>query len=130
VALGESDSTFGSVYPTYGFIYDRPDNGIMLANNDVTTAPVLDEAPEDLRSSSERIADPVAPTAPEEVAEAPDDPAPSASYHHSRVHRFHHLAHARLHVRRHSHETGRAGVYRVINRSTVVSHHHHRRSHF
>lgn len=23
---------FGSVYPTYGFIYDRPDNGIMVAN--------------------------------------------------------------------------------------------------
>jgi len=24
---------FGSVYPTYGFIYDRPDSGIMVANN-------------------------------------------------------------------------------------------------
>ncbi|MDE2333901.1 MAG: hypothetical protein KGK10_05130 [Rhodospirillales bacterium] len=23
---------FGSVYPTYGFIYDRPDNGVILAN--------------------------------------------------------------------------------------------------
>ncbi len=24
---------FGSVYPTYGFIYDRPDRGMMVANN-------------------------------------------------------------------------------------------------
>lgn len=31
VALGHGDS-FGSVYPTYGFIYDRPDRGIMVAN--------------------------------------------------------------------------------------------------
>jgi hypothetical protein len=26
VGLGQSGS-YGSVYPTYGFIYDRPDNG-------------------------------------------------------------------------------------------------------
>lgn len=32
VALGHSDE-FGSVYPTYGFIYDRPDSGRMVANN-------------------------------------------------------------------------------------------------
>ena len=31
VGLGRSGD-FGSVYPTYGFIYDRPDNGVMLAN--------------------------------------------------------------------------------------------------
>ena len=31
VALGHSGD-FGSVYPTYGFIYDRPDNGRMVAN--------------------------------------------------------------------------------------------------
>ncbi len=31
VGLGHSGE-FGSVYPTYGFIYDRPDNGVMLAN--------------------------------------------------------------------------------------------------
>ena len=30
VGLGQSGE-FGSVYPTYGFIYDRPDNGVMLA---------------------------------------------------------------------------------------------------
>jgi surface antigen len=31
VALGHSEE-FGSVYPTYGFIYDRPDSGRMVAN--------------------------------------------------------------------------------------------------
>lgn len=31
VALGHGDA-FGSVYPTYGFIYDRPDRGMMVAN--------------------------------------------------------------------------------------------------
>jgi surface antigen len=37
VALGHSDE-FGSVYPTYGFIYDRPDSGRMVAN---TTQPTI-----------------------------------------------------------------------------------------
>ncbi len=32
VALGHSGE-FGSVYPTYGFIYDRPDNGMMATNS-------------------------------------------------------------------------------------------------
>jgi surface antigen len=31
VALGDRDA-FGSVYPTYGFIYDRPDSGTLVAN--------------------------------------------------------------------------------------------------
>ena len=30
VGLGQSGE-FGSVYPTYGFIYDRPDSGVMVA---------------------------------------------------------------------------------------------------
>lgn len=32
VELGRSGE-YGSVYPTYGFIYDRPDRGVMVANN-------------------------------------------------------------------------------------------------
>ena len=32
VALGRTGE-FGSTYPTYGFIYDRPDNGMMTASN-------------------------------------------------------------------------------------------------
>ena len=31
VEVGQDDG-FGSVYPTYGFIYDRPDRGLMVAN--------------------------------------------------------------------------------------------------
>ena len=30
--VGLSGGGFGSVYPTYGFIYDRPDRGVMVAN--------------------------------------------------------------------------------------------------
>ncbi len=29
---------YGSVYPTYGFIYDRPDNGVILANTPASAA--------------------------------------------------------------------------------------------
>lgn len=39
---------YGSVYPTYGFIYDRPDNGVIIANDSgvVTRRPVeVAEAP-------------------------------------------------------------------------------------
>lgn len=32
VQVGLDGGGFGSVYPTYGFIYDRPDRGIMVAN--------------------------------------------------------------------------------------------------
>ena len=32
VSLGHNSSTFGSVYPTYGFIYNRADHGHMIAN--------------------------------------------------------------------------------------------------
>jgi surface antigen len=32
VELDHSDE-FGSIYPTYGFIYDRPDRGVMVAND-------------------------------------------------------------------------------------------------
>lgn len=38
VELGHSGQ-FGAVYPTYGFIYDRPDNGRMIANTLVTLHP-------------------------------------------------------------------------------------------
>jgi hypothetical protein len=34
VALGHSGE-YGSVYPTYGFIYDRPDNGMMARNTNI-----------------------------------------------------------------------------------------------
>jgi hypothetical protein len=45
VALGDRD-TFGSVYPTYGFIYDRPDRGTMVANSVGRTSPRYEEVAE------------------------------------------------------------------------------------
>ena len=35
VSLG-GEGKYGSVYPTYGFIYDRPDNGVFAMNNQAT----------------------------------------------------------------------------------------------
>jgi surface antigen len=43
VALGHSED-FGSVYSTYGFIYDRPDSGRMVANVRPGLSPVTDRA--------------------------------------------------------------------------------------
>lgn len=74
------DGQFGSVYPTNGFIYDRPDRGTMVANNQPNLArspvPILNPAPRDLRSPAERVLVSLGETAEEEVAEAPDDRAP------------------------------------------------------
>jgi surface antigen len=57
VELGHSQE-FGSAYPTYGFIYDRPDSGHMLANTQ--------DAPQDATSRAVLGFD--------EVAEAPPGP--------------------------------------------------------
>lgn len=66
VGLGQSGG-YGSVYPTYGFIYDRPDNGVMLATNRAPAPqPELNPAPSDLRPAGER-----GWQLYEEVAEAP-----------------------------------------------------------
>jgi len=81
VGLGGSGE-FGSVYPTNGFIYDRPDTGTMLAAaSDPAPRPVLNPAPNDLRSYAQRAAD---SEGFDEVAEAP---APRMSYSHSYRHR-------------------------------------------
>jgi surface antigen len=84
------DGDFGSVYPTYGFIYARPDagpnggpnggsTGGIVEANDVApqAAPALNPAPSDLRPAAERPW-----RVYEEVAEAPAPrtrPAPLAS---------------------------------------------------
>lgn len=82
VALGNQNE-FGSVYPTYGFIYDRPDRGTMVANSGVAGQPLisptlismaLNPAPRDLRPLRDRLA--VVPDVEEEVAEAADDVQP------------------------------------------------------
>ena len=73
VALATGD--FGSVYPTYGFIYDRPDRGTMVANTALRTpAPFLSAAPRDFRAAPERVLVSLAQTQDEEVAEASDEP--------------------------------------------------------
>ena len=62
---------FGSVYPTYGFIYDRPDNGTIVAGSG-RPAPqqiALNPAPRDLRPWAERPWQTY-----EEVAEVPAEP--------------------------------------------------------
>lgn len=54
VELGRS-GTFGSVYPTYGFIYNRPDTGLLTASADrPTPLPAINPVPSDLRPAAER----------------------------------------------------------------------------
>ncbi len=66
VELGR-DGTFGSVYPTYGFIYNRPDTGAMIANSaPPAPQPAINPVPSDLRPAAERPWRTV-----EEVAESP-----------------------------------------------------------
>jgi len=96
VGLGHSGD-FGSIYPTFGFIYDRPDNGLMVASDDRSAPiPALNPAPRDLRGSV-RDAMPV-----EEVAEAPDSPEPFTPHYGTRHHR-HGMAVTIRHHRYHHH---------------------------
>ena len=70
VGLGRSGE-FGSVYPTYGFIYDRPDTGTLVASaQPAAPKPALNPAPSDLRPRTERGWQTY-----EEVAQAPLDRA-------------------------------------------------------
>jgi hypothetical protein len=75
VELGRGGE-FGSIYPTYGFIYNRPDNGRTIASI-ARPAPQepLNPEPSDLRPAAERPWHTV-----EEVAEAP-----LARRHHQRI---------------------------------------------
>lgn len=67
VGLGQSDD-YGSIYPTRGFIYGRPDRGTMVAARAAPAPkPELNPAPRDLRPAVERAED----GNYEEVAEAP-----------------------------------------------------------
>ncbi len=58
---------FGSVYPTYGFIYNRPDTGMVTASiSRPAPQPAMNRVPSDLRPAAERPWHTI-----EEVAEAP-----------------------------------------------------------
>ena len=102
VALGHSGE-FGSIYPTYGFIYNRPDRGTMVAANEARAPlPALNPAPRDLRSYAARE------VAYDEVAEAPEDASyvsrrGSAYHRHVRriVERHEFYPHAHIHHRLH-----------------------------
>ncbi len=86
VAMGNGE--FGSVYPTYGFIYDRPDKGTMLANagsirsvataGSVVTASALNSAPLDFRPVTGGTPIVLAPQPDDEVAEAGMSSGPTA----------------------------------------------------
>lgn len=66
VQLGHS-SKFGSIYPTYGFIYKRPDTGSLTSSfARPAPQPAINRVPSDLRPAAERPWRTV-----EEVAEAP-----------------------------------------------------------
>ena len=81
VAMGNGE--FGSVYPTYGFIYDRPDKGTMLANAGINrggaipgpavTTSALSSASLDFRPVTGSVPIVLAPQSDDEVAEAGDD---------------------------------------------------------
>lgn len=54
VGLGRTGD-FGAVYPTYGFIYDRPDTGVQVAAASAPAPqPTLNPVPRDLRPVAER----------------------------------------------------------------------------
>lgn len=80
VELGNSEN-YGSIYPTNGFIYDRPESGaIMLAvAPQAASLPDLNTAPRDLRGAGSRGGSGYASVSYaggryEEVAEAPVEP--------------------------------------------------------
>ncbi len=75
VALGQRPE-FGSVYPTYGFIYDRPDQGTMVANVGVAAPLATSPAPVDSRPADGRALATLNSMPDEEVAEAADDVQP------------------------------------------------------
>lgn len=84
VGLGRTGD-FGSVYPTYGFIYDRPDTGVMVATKSAPAPqPDLNPAPADLRPIAERGWQTY-----EEVAEAPVVPKQRKRMVHSASGRHH-----------------------------------------
>jgi hypothetical protein len=68
VELGRG-SSFGAIYPTYGFIYNRPDHGVVeAAVHAPAPQPALNPVLHDLRPMAERPWHSY-----EEVAEAPSD---------------------------------------------------------
>jgi hypothetical protein len=76
VALGRSNQ-FGSIYPTHGFIYDRPDRQMLVASSRgaATAVPELNRVPRDLRLAAKRTPEVVTMTYDEALEEVAQDPA-------------------------------------------------------
>nr|WP_240149238.1 CHAP domain-containing protein [Asaia sp. As-1742] len=70
VALNSRSGTYGSIYPTYGFIYGRPDDGVMMANNTPAPAHRSTRSHNVTTASFAALQHPMNST---EVAEAPED---------------------------------------------------------
>ena len=97
VGLGHTGE-FGSIYPTNGFIYNRPDTGTLIASaGSGTPIPVLNPPPRDLRNLA-----PVA-DAYDEVAEAPD--LGDSQWHRRGSFWHRHVSYRRLHHVTHHHHT-------------------------
>lgn len=124
VAIGNGD--LGSAYPTYGFIYDRPDHGTMIANSGVPTAPQairlntlpMMAAAHDFGTPDQRIQ--LASAEEQEVAEASDDTTPR--YRHTTG-----VARVRNGGARISHRTQVMTVaHRTHGTQATTAKHHHR----
>lgn len=83
---------FGAIYPTYGFIYRRPDNGVLLASAKAPApAPALNPVTVDLRTLAERD---------DEVAEAPPLDEPVVHHRVGKAHHYRVAHHASTHGKR------------------------------
>lgn len=76
VALAQGND-YGSVYPTYGFIYGRPDRGAMVANTGVTPSPASTLASAETRPANGRVVASLGANPDIEVAEAADELQPA-----------------------------------------------------
>ncbi len=116
VGLGDSGA-FGSVYPTYGFIYDRPDNGRMLvATSAPAPQPELNPAPRDLRPATERGWQGFE----EEVAEAPLKPGKKYRHTTGTTLASHRVGATTASVTQVSHRTS-AGTTQVAHRGSTAT---------
>ena len=107
----DHNGDFGSIYPTHGFIYDRPDHGTLVANNTVAPQLVgLGAAPADLRPHVREasLSTTTGPIPYDEVAEAPAD----TDFRTTRV-GHHHARHGHASTRHptHSRHAARTGTH-------------------
>ncbi len=115
VAIG--GGRFGSVYPTYGFIYDRPDTGTLLASRIPAPEIAANPAPADLRALHPFGGGAQEAMAPEHLPAPPHWPAQLG--HRLHVSYVHHVTYRRP-VR---HVTLRhAPIRRVAVRHRIVRH--------